>query len=266
MRSTSAPGEPDRQPPERQRVERRIHRNARAQRGEVVAVDVVERGAVGARDPDHAVEATGATQRRIDAVLVVRGADDEHRGGRVEALDLLEDGVDDLGLVDAVAVAGELLAAADAVDLVDEQDRRRVVARLGEGPAGSPRCAARARRPPPSSPTALRLDELDAAAPWRSPWPAWSCPVPGAPDEERAPIDLRPGQLPGDRRVDVGDQVLGPFARLAEAVEVARGRARCRDRPTASRSLDLRADVGERLAGRRAASGGDARSPCAGGA
>ena len=37
-------------------------------------------------------------------------------------------------------------------------------------------------------------------------------------DQQGTAVDLRPRQLTGDGRVDVGDEVLGELARLAQAV------------------------------------------------
>ena len=83
-------------------------------------------------EDDLAVEAAGAQQRRVEDVGPVRGGDDDHVRVRVEAVHLDEDLVEGLlALVVAAAEAGAALAA-DRVDLVDEDDARRVALGLVE--------------------------------------------------------------------------------------------------------------------------------------
>ena len=84
---------------------------------------------VGAVDDDLAVEATRAQQRGVEDVGTVGGGDEDDAGSRVEAVHLDEQLVERLlPLVVTAAQAGAAVAA-DRVDLVDEDDRRR--ARLG---------------------------------------------------------------------------------------------------------------------------------------
>ena len=82
---------------------------------------------------DHlAVEAPGTQQRRVEHVGAVGRRDDDHVRVRVEAVHLDEDLVQGLlALVVAAAEAGAALAA-DRVDLVDEDDARRVALGLVE--------------------------------------------------------------------------------------------------------------------------------------
>jgi len=79
-------------------------------------------------DGDGAVEATFAHQRRVEGVGEVGRAQHQHAAGGIEAIDLGQELVDDAV---AFGVAGALLlgALADAVDLVDENDARRLLAR-----------------------------------------------------------------------------------------------------------------------------------------
>ncbi len=82
---------------------------------------------------DHlAVEAAGAQQSRVEDVRPVGRRDHDHARVRVEAVHLDEDLVEGLlALVVAAAEAGAALAA-DRVDLVDEDDARRVALGLVE--------------------------------------------------------------------------------------------------------------------------------------
>ncbi len=87
---------------------------------------------VGPVEDDLAVEAAGAQQRRVEDVGPVGGGDDDHVRVRVEAVHLDQDLVERLlALVVAAAQAGAALAA-DRVDLVDEDDARRVALGLVE--------------------------------------------------------------------------------------------------------------------------------------
>ena len=87
---------------------------------------------VGAVEDDLAVEAARAQERRVEDVGPVRGGDDDHVRVRVEAVHLDEDLVEGLlALVVRAAEAGAALAA-DRVDLVDEDDARRVALGLVE--------------------------------------------------------------------------------------------------------------------------------------
>ena len=87
---------------------------------------------VGPVEDDLAVEAARAQERRVEDVGAVGGGDDDHVGVRVEAVHLDQDLVEGLlALVVAAAEAGAALAA-DRVDLVDEDDARRVALGLVE--------------------------------------------------------------------------------------------------------------------------------------
>ena len=87
---------------------------------------------VGAVEDDLAVEAARAKQRRVEDVGPVGGRDDDHVRVRVEPVHLDEDLVQ--GLLALVMGAAEARAAlaADRVDLVDEDDARRVALGLVE--------------------------------------------------------------------------------------------------------------------------------------
>ena len=87
-------------------------------------------GEVGRPDEHLPVEAAGAEQRRIEVLEPVRGAHDDDLLGRAEAVQLDEQLVERLVLLAVEAVAGA--RRADGVELVDEDDRGRVLARLGE--------------------------------------------------------------------------------------------------------------------------------------
>ena len=85
---------------------------------------------VGRRDEHLAVEAAGTEQRGVEVLEPVRGAHHDHLRRLVEAVELDEQLVQRLVVlaVEAAARAGR----ADGVELVDEDDRRRVLARLFE--------------------------------------------------------------------------------------------------------------------------------------
>ena len=95
---------------------------------------------VGQRHHDLAVEAARPQQRRVQDVGPVRRRDHHDALGGVEAVHLREHLVEGLlALVVAAAEAGAALAA-DGVDLVDEDDGRRLLARRLEQvahPAGA---------------------------------------------------------------------------------------------------------------------------------
>ena len=82
---------------------------------------------------DHlAIEPARAQQRRVENVRPVGGGDHDHVGVRVEAVHLDEDLVEGLlALVVRATEAGAALAP-DRVDLVDEDDARRVALGLVE--------------------------------------------------------------------------------------------------------------------------------------
>ena len=84
----------------------------------------------GGGDEHLAVEAAGAQQRRVEILDAVRRAHHDDLLGAFEAVQLDEQLVERLILLAVEAVAGALRA--DGVELVDEDDRGRVLARLGE--------------------------------------------------------------------------------------------------------------------------------------
>src|SRR6185312_6553709 len=109
-------------------------------------------GAVGRLHRDPAVEAARAQQRLVEHVRAVGRPDHDHVGGGVEPVHLRQDLVQRLlALVVAAAEAGRAggARAADGVELVDKDDRRRGFLRLGEE-------VANARGADPDD----RLDEL----------------------------------------------------------------------------------------------------------
>ena len=79
---------------------------------------------------DLAVEAAGAEQRRVEVLEPVRRAHHDDLVARAEAVELDEQLVQRLVLLAVERVAAA--RAADRVELVDEDDRRRVLARLLE--------------------------------------------------------------------------------------------------------------------------------------
>ena len=84
--------------------------------------------AVGRVDGDAPVEASRAQQRRVEDLGAVRGAEDDHVRAGLEAVHLGEDLVERLlALVVAAADPAHVARAraADRVQLVDEDDRRR---------------------------------------------------------------------------------------------------------------------------------------------
>src|SRR5262249_10082550 len=83
-------------------------------------------------DDDAAVEAAGPQQRRVEDVGPVRGGDEDDAFVRLEPVHLDEELVERLlALVVAAAEAGAAMTA-DRVDLVDEDDARRVLLALLE--------------------------------------------------------------------------------------------------------------------------------------
>ncbi len=85
---------------------------------------------VGRRDEHLAVEAAGAEQRRVEILEAVRRRHDDDLVAGVEAVELDEELVQRL-VVLAMEAAAEA-SRADGVELVDEDDRGRVLARLLE--------------------------------------------------------------------------------------------------------------------------------------
>ena len=96
--------------------------------------DLLAARAIGRQHRNPPVEAPGAQQRRVEDLGAVRRRHHDHAGGRVEAVHLGQDLVERLlALVVAAADARAGAAGApDRVELVDEDDRRRVLLGLGE--------------------------------------------------------------------------------------------------------------------------------------
>ena len=95
---------------------------------------------VGRLDQDLAVEAAGPEQRGVEILQPVRRAHHDHLVARAEAVELDEQLVQRLVLLAVERVAAA--RAADRVELVDEDDRRRVLARLVEQLADARRAEA----------------------------------------------------------------------------------------------------------------------------
>ena len=96
----------------------------------VHAQDLLAAGEVGRRDHHLPVEAAGTEQRGVEVLEAVRGAHHDHLGRLVEAVQLDEQLVQGLVVLAVEAAAGA--GGADRVELVDEDDRGRVLARLFE--------------------------------------------------------------------------------------------------------------------------------------
>ena len=111
--------------------------------------DLLAPGEVGRGDEQLAVEAAGAKQRRVEVLDAVRGGHDDDLVGGREAVELDEQLVQRLVLLAVEAVAAA--RGADGVELVDEDDRGRVLARglrraCGCGRRRGPRTSRRTRR------------------------------------------------------------------------------------------------------------------------
>src|SRR5712691_8541075 len=87
-------------------------------------------GEIGRRYEHLPVEAARTEQRRIEILQAVRRAHDDDALGGVEAVELDEQLIERLVLLTVEAVTGA--RSADGVELIDEDDRRRVLARLLE--------------------------------------------------------------------------------------------------------------------------------------
>ena len=108
----------------------------------VDAQDLLAAGPVGAVDDDLAVEAAGAQQGRVEDVGPVGGRDQDDVVLRLEPVHLDEELVERLlALVVTAAHAGAAVAA-DGVDLVHEDDARRVLLGLLEQVADAARADA----------------------------------------------------------------------------------------------------------------------------
>src|SRR6202030_3268454 len=94
------------------------------------AEDRLAAGEIGRRHEHLAVEAARAEQSGIEVLDAVRGAHHDDLSGAVESVELHEKLVEGLILLAVEAVTRS--RRADRVELVDEDDRRRVLPRLGE--------------------------------------------------------------------------------------------------------------------------------------
>ena len=94
------------------------------------AEDRLAAGQIGRRDVHLPVEASGTQQRRIQILQPVRGAHHDHLVALAEAVQLDEQLVERLVVLAVQAAAHSLRA--DRVELVDEDDGRRIVPRLLE--------------------------------------------------------------------------------------------------------------------------------------
>ena len=94
------------------------------------AQDRLATGEIGRRDDDLPVEAAGTKQRGVEILETVRGAHHDHLGRLVEAVELDEQLVQ--GLVVLAVEPAACTGGADRVELVDEDDRGRVLASLCE--------------------------------------------------------------------------------------------------------------------------------------
>ena len=92
--------------------------------------DLLAAGEIGRRDEHLPVEPAGAQQRRVEVLETVRRPHHHDLVGGAEAVELDEQLVERLVLLAVEAVAGA--GGADGVELVDEDDRGRVLARLVE--------------------------------------------------------------------------------------------------------------------------------------
>ena len=99
--------------------------------------DLLASGEIGRGDEHLTVEATGTKQGGVEVLEPVRGAHDDDLVGHAEAVELDEQLVQRLVLLAVEAVTRP--GGADGVELVDEDDRGRVLARLLEELADSRR-------------------------------------------------------------------------------------------------------------------------------
>ncbi len=94
--------------------------------------DLLAADDIGVRHHDLAIETAGSQQRRVEHVWAVGRGDQDHALIGLEAVHLDEQLVEGLlALVIAAAEPGAAMAA-DRVDLVDEDDARRVLLALLE--------------------------------------------------------------------------------------------------------------------------------------
>ena len=83
------------------------------------------------RDPEVAVEAPWPQQRWVDQIRVIGRADHNHSGSRLCPVELGQEGIDDD--VEPAVIVLTLAARADRIELIDENDARRLFARFGKG-------------------------------------------------------------------------------------------------------------------------------------
>ena len=81
---------------------------------------------VGTVDDDLAIESSGPEQGGVEDVGTIGGGDEDHAPSRVEAVHLDQQLVQRLFTLVVAAAQPGAAVAADRVDLVDEDDRRRV--------------------------------------------------------------------------------------------------------------------------------------------
>ena len=99
------------------------------------AVDLEDRLAAGQVRLVHqhlAVEAAGAQQRRVQHLGPVGGTEDDHAGAGIEAVHLHQQLIERLLALVVAAGDGDAAALADGIQLVDEDDAGRLLARLLE--------------------------------------------------------------------------------------------------------------------------------------
>ena len=138
--------------------------------------DLLAAGEVGRRDEQLPVEAARAEQRGVEVLDAVRRGHDDDLVGRGEAVELDEQLVQRLVLLAVEAVAGA--RGADGVELVDEDDRRRVLARGGEELADARGAEARRTSRRTRTRSASRSCAPDS---WATAFASSVLPVPGGP-------------------------------------------------------------------------------------
>ena len=87
---------------------------------------------IGAIDEDLAVEAAGAQQRGVEHLRPVGGRQQDHAGRGIEAVEFHQQLVERLLLLVVAAERIGAAGAAERVEFVDEDDRRRLLSRLLE--------------------------------------------------------------------------------------------------------------------------------------
>ncbi len=163
--------------PEKPGVPRAIERRSTAGASDLAGVHAQDRFAaldVGVADHDLAIEAARAEQRRIEDVLAVRGGNHDDALVGFEAVHLDEQLVERL-LALLVAERIAAAAAADGVELVDEDDAGLWRRGVAEQPADARR--PRRRHTSRRSPSRWQTGTARPLRP-RSTAPAASCPCP----------------------------------------------------------------------------------------